>query len=146
MNPSEISRVVHANMPITLTACAMYIDPVDLKVRLTASFEDVYEGHMPTIERVIYNPPATIVFWSDKTKTVVKCTECSCISRRRCHANVNSGLCEREDGTFIHGSGSIARGQWGRAGLYAAIAKKAWGGKAPSIVQKALESAEWVEE
>lgn len=27
----------------------------------------------PTIENVIFNPPATIVFWSDKTKTVVKC-------------------------------------------------------------------------
>ena len=28
---------------------------------------------LPTIENVIFNPPATIVFWSDKTKTVVKC-------------------------------------------------------------------------
>lgn len=27
------------------------------------------------IERVIYNGPATIIFWSDKTKTVVKCGE-----------------------------------------------------------------------
>lgn len=26
-----------------------------------------------TITNVIFNPPATIVFWSDKTKTVVKC-------------------------------------------------------------------------
>lgn len=26
----------------------------------------------PTITDVIYNDPATIVFWSDKTKTVVK--------------------------------------------------------------------------
>lgn len=26
-----------------------------------------------SIENVIFNPPATIVFWSDKTKTVVKC-------------------------------------------------------------------------
>ena len=29
----------------------------------------------PTITNVIFNPPATIVFWSDKTKTVVKCDE-----------------------------------------------------------------------
>lgn len=28
---------------------------------------------MPTITNVIFNPPATIVFWSDNTKTVVKC-------------------------------------------------------------------------
>lgn len=27
----------------------------------------------PTIKNVIFNPPATIVFWSDNTKTVVKC-------------------------------------------------------------------------
>ena len=27
----------------------------------------------PTIKDVIFNPPATIVFWSDNTKTVVKC-------------------------------------------------------------------------
>lgn len=26
----------------------------------------------PTIENVIFNPPATIVFWSDKSKTIVK--------------------------------------------------------------------------
>ena len=25
-----------------------------------------------TVERVVHNPPATIVFWKDKTKTVVK--------------------------------------------------------------------------
>lgn len=28
---------------------------------------------MPHIEKVIFNEPATIVFWSDDTKTVVKC-------------------------------------------------------------------------
>ena len=27
------------------------------------------------ISKVIFNPPATIVIWSDKTKTVVKCDE-----------------------------------------------------------------------
>ena len=31
------------------------------------------EKGRPTIERVIFNDPATIVFWSDKSKTVVKC-------------------------------------------------------------------------
>lgn len=29
----------------------------------------------PKITKVIFNPPATIVFWSDHTKTVVKCGE-----------------------------------------------------------------------
>ena len=27
------------------------------------------------IEKVIYNPPATIVFWSDDDKTIVKCSK-----------------------------------------------------------------------
>ena len=31
--------------------------------------------HYPNIKNVIYNPPATIVFWEDGTKTVVKCRE-----------------------------------------------------------------------
>lgn len=30
---------------------------------------------LPSIEKVIFNDPATIVFWSDGTKTVVKCGE-----------------------------------------------------------------------
>lgn len=34
-------------------------------------------GKNPTIEKVIFNPPATVVFWSDGTKTVAKCSECS---------------------------------------------------------------------
>lgn len=30
---------------------------------------------IPGIAKVIYNPPATIILWTDKTKTVVKCCE-----------------------------------------------------------------------
>jgi len=30
---------------------------------------------LPTIDKVIFNKPATIVFWNDKTKTVVKCRD-----------------------------------------------------------------------
>lgn len=29
----------------------------------------------PGVEKIIFNPPCTIVIWSDKTKTVVRCTE-----------------------------------------------------------------------
>ena len=32
-------------------------------------------GRLPKIKDVIFNPPATIVFWADNTKTVVKCQE-----------------------------------------------------------------------
>lgn len=33
---------------------------------------DKPEYRIPEVERIIYNNPATIVFWSDDTKTVVK--------------------------------------------------------------------------
>ena len=36
---------------------------------------EVIEGRSVYIVRVIYNNPATIVFWSDGTKTVGKCSE-----------------------------------------------------------------------
>lgn len=36
---------------------------------------------LPDVEKVIYNPPATIVLWADKTKTVVKCNEDDIYSR-----------------------------------------------------------------
>ena len=31
------------------------------------------KSNAPKIEKVIFNYPATIIIWSDKTKTVVKC-------------------------------------------------------------------------
>lgn len=41
--------------------------------------EDFDENPMmwgiPDVRRVIFNPPATIVFWDDNTKTVVKCMD-----------------------------------------------------------------------
>ena len=30
---------------------------------------------LPEIKKVIFNKPATIVFWADETKTVVRCRE-----------------------------------------------------------------------
>lgn len=32
----------------------------------------VKEKEFPKVERVVFNDPATVVMWSDKTKTVVK--------------------------------------------------------------------------
>lgn len=34
-----------------------------------------YRLEKPTIKRVVFNDPATIVFWKDGTKTVVKCSD-----------------------------------------------------------------------
>ena len=35
----------------------------------------IKEVKVPKVKEVIFNPPATIVLWTDKTKTVVKCSE-----------------------------------------------------------------------
>ena len=48
--------------------------------RLTNALADKLNGKTrntktPTIKNVIFNDPATIVFWTDNTKTVVKCQE-----------------------------------------------------------------------
>lgn len=37
------------------------------------SIKRVEKEQMPEIKDVIFNDPATIVFWSDGTKTIVKC-------------------------------------------------------------------------
>lgn len=38
--------------------------------------DDVFKlFKLPEIKRVVFNEPATIVFWSDNTKTVVKCQD-----------------------------------------------------------------------
>lgn len=39
------------------------------------SYSYSYGRDLPKIKDVIFNPPATIVFWADNTKTVVKCQE-----------------------------------------------------------------------
>ncbi len=40
------------------------------------SMEKVLDDKVKTtVVKVIFNPPATIVFWGDETKTVVKCVE-----------------------------------------------------------------------
>ena len=42
---------------------------------LNAGKKSTSATNAAAIKRVIFNPPATIVYWSDGTKTVVKCSE-----------------------------------------------------------------------
>ena len=48
--------------------------------RMSNTMYGIYSNHVnckgfgtPQIKKLIFNPPATIVFWNDGTKTVVKC-------------------------------------------------------------------------
>ena len=59
------------------------IDTREAACALESIFDDIdkklvihhWTGHLPTIKDVIYNGPATIVFWVDGSRTVVKCQE-----------------------------------------------------------------------
>lgn len=43
------------------------------RTNYTAIYRSRHNNSIPEIRNVIFNPPATIVFWIDGTKTVVKC-------------------------------------------------------------------------
>ena len=45
---------------------------IDFTKGVVGTFMLVKEKEFPKVERVVFNDPATVVMWSDKTKTVVK--------------------------------------------------------------------------
>ena len=47
----------------------------DIEEALNRGFNSNILGKSLTIKKVIYNGPATIILWTDGTKTVVKCKE-----------------------------------------------------------------------
>lgn len=47
----------------------------DVAEALNRTFNPIIFGKSLTIKKVIYNGPATIILWDDRTKTVVKCKE-----------------------------------------------------------------------
>ena len=51
-----------------------YTDNGSLKSQINNLHKNPFEA-MPKIEKVIFNPPATIVLWRDGTKTIVKCQD-----------------------------------------------------------------------
>ena len=52
-----------------------YIPYSDLYNRIISNTQTPKQKAMNSITKVIFNDPATIVLWSDGTKTVVKCDE-----------------------------------------------------------------------
>ena len=49
--------------------------PRDIYRNILNSIYGMSSSHIPEIKNVIFNDPATIVFWKDGTKTVVKCQD-----------------------------------------------------------------------
>jgi len=52
-----------------------------IKLTHETQVKDVYFGEDLYIKKVIYSKPATIVFWSDNTKTVSRCADCDTYSQ-----------------------------------------------------------------
>lgn len=60
--------------------------PVDMTTVVNKTYHaiaDALGAKGPRVERIIANGPATVVFWDDGEKTVVKCRECVHCSRKR---------------------------------------------------------------
>jgi hypothetical protein len=53
--------------------CSGFVSSTPFKDGYLKGIDDYDKGLTPV--RIIYNPPATIVFWADGDKTVVKCSE-----------------------------------------------------------------------
>lgn len=56
---SKVKAYLETDESITIEAAKMYWE----------------KSNLPKIKKVIFNNPATIIIWADKTKTVVKCME-----------------------------------------------------------------------
>lgn len=46
-------------------------DTIDMAIELLEKY--LCEPKIPEIKKVIFNNPVTVVFWNDKTKTIVRC-------------------------------------------------------------------------
>lgn len=78
--PDDLTRVVlHSGRELTFRQGDLITDRGgNLSIRygdggLNAGKKSTSATNAAAIKRVIFNPPATIVYWSDCTKTVVKC-------------------------------------------------------------------------
>ena len=64
-----------SNSSLTSANSAFYEFNRNLYRYLLGSTHEMSFSHIPEIKNVIFNDPATIVFWEDGTKTVVKCQD-----------------------------------------------------------------------
>lgn len=78
---SETKETVTKDIPDEeIPFCDLDCSKCDLCQEECFDCEFAWEGEpmmwgIPDVDHIIFNPPATIVFWDDGTKTVVKCME-----------------------------------------------------------------------
>lgn len=70
-NTKDICSIATANTDIYSIATKMLDTTVDSIYKI--NYYDRIFVLQPKIKNVIFNDPATIVYWEDRTKTVVKC-------------------------------------------------------------------------
>ncbi len=78
--PDDLTRVIlHTGHELTFRPGELIADRGgNWRIRyggLNAGKKSTSATNAAAIKRVIFNPPATIVYWSDGSKTVVKCSE-----------------------------------------------------------------------
>ena len=76
--PDDLTRVIlHTGHELTFRPGELIADRGgNWRIRyggLNAGKKSTSDTNAAAIKRVIFNPPATVVYWSDRTKTVVKC-------------------------------------------------------------------------
>lgn len=76
-NTGNIYAVVNgvAYIPEMINMRNDFRENIEYEFSITADPRYAVENTMLSIKDVIFNPPATIVFWGDGSKTVVKCQE-----------------------------------------------------------------------
>ena len=67
---------------------------------LNAGKKSTSATNAAAIKRVIFNPPATIVYWSDCTKTVVKCSEKDVFDPKKGLAMAVAKRCGGNNGSY----------------------------------------------
>ena len=61
--------------PKTNKSVKACIQTNNINMKEIKGLSDLMKLFVPNVEQVIFNDPATIVFWEDGSKTVVKCSE-----------------------------------------------------------------------
>ena len=123
-------------------------DWIARQVRIVAPAECITAvGSVAKIQRVIFNPPATIVFWDDGTKTAVVCKECMYSDPYYKPYSPAGDWCKYAVARGVCGDGNTGRligtEEWKRSGIMAAMLKKAYGSKAPSMIEAAVNIGEF---
>lgn len=82
LGPVDLSREIEEAKIETFVTIDCPVDMTTVVNKTYHAIADALGAKGPRVERIIANGPATIVFWGDGEKTVVKCRECNVCDRK----------------------------------------------------------------